>query len=102
MENPFRPVAAATVNIDVSSSSQRVALNIGAASAVRVMNNGSATVWIEFGGPSVVAAVASGLPVGPGCAEVLSAQTADGSALYAAAIAGGSTGKIHLTPGVGL
>lgn len=97
----FRPTPNATVNIDVSSSNQRVVITDGAANAVRVMNNGTATVWIDFGPVAVTAALATSMPVGPGVTEVLRFQTKDGSRLYAAAIAAGSTGKIYFTPGNG-
>lgn len=61
------------------------------------MNNGTATVWIEFGGTSVAATLASSIPIGPGVTEVLSV-----SGTYVAAIAAGSTGKIYFTPGNGI
>lgn len=95
---PFSP-AASTVNIDVSASSQRVLIGRGVQN-VRIMNDGSATAWLRFGDATVEAAVATGFPVGPGVTEVLNpAETGD---LYVAAIAAGSTGKIHFTPGVGI
>ncbi len=102
MQQAFRPTPAATVNIDVSSSSQRVLITADAANAIRVMNNGTATVWIGFGTITATAAVATGMPVGPGTTEVLRFQNKDGSALYATAIAAGSTGKIYFTPGNGI
>lgn len=98
---PFRPNAGATVNIDVSSSSQSVALT-NAPDSIRIMNNGTATVWVNFGPSGVTAAVATGMPVGPGVTEVIRWRTSDGSALYAAAIAAGATGKIYFTPGSGI
>lgn len=99
---PFNAVANATVNIDVSSSNQRVSLNFGpSCDAIRVMNNGTATVWVDFGPVAIVAALATSMPVGPGVTEVLRDNTNDGSPLYAAAIAAGSTGKIYFTPGNG-
>ncbi len=94
---PFQGNTAATVNIDVSSSSQRVQIPNNN-SSVRVMNNGTATVWIAFGDVTVTASLATGIPVGPGVTEVLRLPNAS----YVAAIAAGSTGKIYFTPGEGI
>lgn len=102
MQQAFRPNPAGTVNIDVSSSNQRVLITGDAANAVRVMNNGTATAWINFGDVTVEAAVATGMPVGPGVTEVLRFRNDSGAPLYAAAIAAGSTGKIYFTPGNGI
>ena len=102
MQQAFRPTPAATVNIDVSASSQRVLITADSCNAIRVMNNGTATAWIGFGDVTVTAAVATGMPVGPGVTEVLRFTNKSGAALYATAIAAGSTGKIHFTPGTGI
>lgn len=97
---PFRPRPAGTVNIDVSSSSQAVALVESGATQVRVMNDGTATAWINWGASGVTATTAAGMPVGPGVTEVITIYDI-GTPLYMAAIAAGSTGKIYFTPGVG-
>lgn len=97
----FRPTPNATVNIDVSSSNQRVIITDGSANSIRVMNNGTATVWVDFGTVAVTAAVATSMAVGPGTTEILRFQNKDGSRLYAAAVAAGSTGKVYFTPGTG-
>lgn len=98
----FTPRAASTVNISVSGSSQRVQICADNGDVdVRIMNNGTATVWINFGTSAVTAAVASGLPVAPGATEVLRAPAQTG-ALNVAAIAAGSTGSIYFTPGSGI
>lgn len=91
-----------TVNIDVSSSNQSVKItSTPGIRQVRLMNNGTATVWMEFGGSDVVAAVATGFPIGPGVHEVQTVKYTDGP-IYAAAIAAGSTGKVYITPGSGV
>lgn len=96
---PFSPTGS-TVSIDVSATSQRVALP--SCTAVRIMNNGTATAWINFGGSTVTAVTTSSVPVGPGATEVMSLPAALlGEALNVAAIAAGSTGRIYFTPGVG-
>lgn len=98
---PFRPNLGATVNIDVANSSANVSLAQGGGrQCVRVMNNGTATAWINFGGSSVTATTTAGIPVGPGVTEVFTIESI-GSQPYAAAIAAGSTGKIYFTPGMG-
>ncbi len=98
----FFPSPASTVNINVSGTSQAVKVSEGDTTQVRVMNNGTATAWVDFGGPSVAAALATGFPVGPGVTEVLTANAIGGAAIYAAVIAAGSTGKIYFTPGAGI
>lgn len=99
MSNAFSP--AETVNIDVSSSSQRVQIADNL-TTVRIMNDGTATVWIAFGGSTVAATVAAGIPVGSGVTEVLTAPNYGGGPLYVAAIAAGATGKIYFTRGGGI
>jgi hypothetical protein len=97
----FTPSPGSTVNIDVSSSSQSVALGVGGETQVRVYNDGTATAWINHGPTGVTAALASGMPVGPGVCEVITIA-GYGSTAYFAAIAAASTGKIYFTPGVGI
>lgn len=101
MATPFQPQPAKTVNIDVSGTTQRVAI-AGAPGSVRVMNNGTATVWITHGDVTVEAALATGMPVGPGVTEVLSFPNLTATTFYIAAIAAGATGKIYFTPGSGI
>ena len=99
---PFQPVAAGTVNIDVGATTANVSVASGNAyRQVRVMNNGTATAWINHGGSAVEAALATGLPIGPGVTEVLTLPPSDGT-LYIAAIAAAATGKIYFTPGSGI
>jgi hypothetical protein len=68
---------------------------------VRVFNNGTATAWIEFGVTGLAAEAANGIPIGPGVTEVHRTYPA-GGALFAAAIAAGSTGDVYFTPGEGI
>lgn len=90
-----------TVNIDVSASSQRV--KIGQVSQVRLMNNGSATVWFAIGGSAITADATTGQPAAPGFCEVQSIPPGlIGSDVYVAVIAAGATGKIYFTPGMGI
>lgn len=103
MSGAFNPNKAATVNIDVSSSSQSVKVyNEAGPIDIRIMNNGSATVWVAIGNSSVTASLTTSFPVGPGVTEVLTGVTHTGDQLYVAAIAAGSTGKIYFTPGRGI
>lgn len=103
MVEPFGAIPASTVNIDVSSSSQRVAIS-GEETEIRIMNDGTATVWLNFGDSTVTASVSSGFPVGAGVVEVLSTKkmNVNRSGMNIAAIAAGSTGKIYFTRGVGI
>jgi hypothetical protein len=99
----FRAARNATVNISVSSSSQRVLVaNSTGPQQIRVMNNGTATVWIAFGDVTITTTTTSGMPVGPGQVCGFTACSPNGGDLYAAAIAGGSTGSIYFTPGTGI
>lgn len=99
---PFSP-GGATVNIDVSSSNQAVKIsNQRGEVQVRWMNNGTATVWLAFGGSAVTASASTGIPVPAGAVEVQTIVTPYQDDLYVAAIAAASTGKIYFTPGSGI
>lgn len=98
MKDPFCP--GATVEINVSSSSQRVALGIAAGGQnLRLFNGGTAKVWLAFGGSDVVATT-SGMPVGGN--DFCEVITVPRNATHVAAIAAGSTGIISFTVGVGI
>lgn len=98
MSVPFSPAGNQTVSINVSASSQNVQVTASSGmQQVRLMNNGTATVWIRFGTDNTVTATTSNLPIAAGAAEVLSHQ----GPLYVAAIAAGATGFIYFTPGEG-
>ena len=99
----FSPVTAGTVNINVSGSSQNVLVeNRTAPIPVRIVNNGTATVWLNSGGSTVAATTSTGFPVGPGVHEVLTFSPDANGNLYIAAIAAGATGIVYFTPGAGL
>lgn len=90
----------ATVNIDVSGSTQRVALgNAAGGQQVRICNLGTAPAWLAFGGSDVEATTAAGTPIPAGAVEVL---TIPRTATHVAAIAAGATGKVYFTLGVGI
>jgi len=99
---PFRPNGDASSKITVSSSSASVAIT-GNPDSIRVCNLGTATAWIKFGGASVTADATNDIPIpGNGFTEIQRFHNADGSPLYVAAIAVGSTGDIWFTPGSGI
>ena len=99
---PFSP-SPNSVNIDVSNTSQRVKISDGrGAQQVRYFNDGTATVWIRFGDATVTADSATAMPVGAGMCELFTINAPYNDPLYVAAIAAGSTGKIHFTPGEGI
>lgn len=99
---PFSPKAASTVNIDVSASSQSILIDeTPGIRQVLITNNGTATVWINFGGSGVTASLTTGIPIAAGSAGVFTTRISDGPT-YFAAIAAGATGKIYATPGQGL
>ena len=99
---PFTPKSAGTVNIDVAGTTANVAVTTQpGVTQVRVMNNGTATAWITFGDSAVTATTTTGVPVGPGVTEVFTVSK-NVTAIYAAAIAAGATGRIYFTPGSGV
>jgi len=103
MYRPFSADPGTTVNIDVSSSAQykQVTNDVGERQ-IRVMNDGTATVWIKFGvATGDAASLTADQPVGPGVTEVFSTGGRLGP-IWVSAIAAGSTGKIYFTPGVGI
>lgn len=102
MSRSFSP-SKNTANISVSGSSQRVLLDTrNGPMTVRVMNNGTATVWIQGGDSTVTASTTTSLPVGPGVHEVLTFSPGQNGELWIAAIAAGATGTIYFTEGAGL
>lgn len=102
MDRSFAP-SSETVNINVSGTSQRVFVGSrNSPISVRIMNNGTATVWISGGDVTVTATTTSGVPVGPGVHEVLTFSPGQDGKLYIAAIAAGATGRIYFTQGSGV
>lgn len=99
--SPFTPKPAGTVNIDVGAGSANVLVSATpGVRQIRVMNNGTATAWVELGKSGVTASATTGFPVPAGAIEVLTVKV-DGP-IYAAAIAAAATGKIYFTPGSGV
>ncbi len=94
-----------TVNIDVSAASQAVLIGPNPAAGavvVRIMNNGSATVWINLGPSTVTATTAAGIPIPAGGIEVMTVPHNSTNLIYASVIAAGATGRIYFTPGSGI
>jgi hypothetical protein len=103
MVRSFSPAKDNTVNINVSGSSQRVLVaKRNSPISVRIMNNGTATVWVNGGDVTVTATTTTGVPVGPGVHEVLTFSPGQDGKLYIAAIAAGATGRIYFTEGEGI
>lgn len=103
MVRSFSPAKDKTVNINVSASSQRVLVGKrNGPISVRIMNNGTATVWLSGGDVTVTASTTTSTPIGPGVHEVLTFSPGQNGNLYIAAIAAGSTGRIYFTEGEGL
>lgn len=98
MSSPIAISPGGTKSIVVSSSSQSVSLAIsGGPRQVRVMNDGTATVWIAFGVSGVTASASADAPIAAGATEVFTIPDL-GVTIYAAAIAAGATGTIYFTP----
>ena len=101
MQQLFQARPQSTVNIDVAATTARLALGQGPINQLAVTNDGTATVWINFGDVTVVATLANSLAVRSGETRGFTVA-AYGGAPYVAAIAAGSTGKIYFTPGEGI
>ena len=102
MTRLFQARPQATVNIDVSAATQRVSLGKQWCGQVAVLNDGTATVWVNFGDVTVVATLANSAPVRSGDTRGFSIPPGIVSEPYMAAIAAGATGKIYGTPGEGV
>jgi hypothetical protein len=99
----FAPTRDDTANINVGSSTASVKIgDISDPIQVRVMNNGTATVWIKFGDSTVTADTTNDIPIAPGYTGGFTVNPVAGGQLWAAAIAAGATGRIYFTPGVGI
>lgn len=99
--NAFRAQQDATKKITVGAASANVLVG-DTPTSLRVVNDGSATVWIKFGSDNSVAADATNdIPVKAGAREVFSLPYPVTGQLYVAAIAAGATGDIYFTPGEG-
>jgi hypothetical protein len=95
---PFRPQAANTASLAVTTSSDRVAIT-GNPTQVRLRTNGAdAVAFITFGDSTVTAATATGIPLGPGAIEVFSVPL---NATHIAAITASGTATLYVTPGEG-
>lgn len=99
---PFNATQDATVNINVGNTTANVSL--GGSSRgyrqVRILNDGTATVWITFGDSTVTATTSTGIPIRAGqYPEVL---TIPNNVTHVAAIAAAATGIIYFTPGSGV
>ena len=99
---PFIPRQDQTKSIVVGAASQNVQVERGA--QLRIVNNGTETVWVKFGMDNTVTAdLANDIPIRAGVTEVFSLPYVPGvsSDLWVAAIAAGASGTIYFTPGEG-
>lgn len=92
----FMPTQEDTDSLLAATTSARVALD-PLSSAVRVVNDGAATAFIQFGDVTVVATLAK-MPIRAGATETFT----KGSAGYMAAIVASGTSQLYVTAGEGL
>lgn len=98
---PFERTAA-PVKITVSAASQSVAIPTEPGrQTVRVANNGTATVWIDFKAAGGSVTTENGMSVGPGVIELFTVTGISSTDLHAYVIAAGATGDVQFTVGVG-
>lgn len=96
---PFAPAPADSKTISATTSSAATSFNpAGQFITARLYNAGPDTVFVEFGGSAVVAAVASGMPIPPGQTEVFAIHPIQ----YIATICPTSTATLYVTPGEGV
>lgn len=93
----FTPIGT-TKNVSASSTTGNVELPIGGDRSVRVYNSLSERVYIDFGGSTIEAAVATSLPLGPGAVEYFQLGK---SVTHMAAITGAGSGTVYATEGQG-
>ena len=100
----FTPLSP-TVNLAVTTTSGRVAKTAlptnsgGAPHEMRLVNNGSVTVFVEFGNSTVVATVAGSMPVLPGTVESFQVNAFQ---THVAAITASGTATLYATTGLGV
>lgn len=96
-EKAFSP-GGPTVSLAVTGATGRVQIQSSAVNPhIRIYNSGAVTVFLACGDATIVAAVASAMPVAPGTVEIIGcAQT------YVAGISGGTAATVYLTPGSGI
>ena len=95
---PFSPTGT-TKNITAASTTSSVALPVYTTSrTVRVYNATGVVVFIEFGGSTVEAAVATSYPLGPGAVEWIECGPA---VSYVAGITSSGGGTVYFTEGNG-
>ena len=96
-EKPFL-AGQATVTMSATGSSTAVQIQTGASNPnLRIYNAGTVAVFVNCGGATITAAVATAMPIAPGTVEVIGcAQT------HVAGITGGTAATVYLTPGSGL
>jgi hypothetical protein len=94
----FTPIGD-TVNLSVSSSSARVQITASSSgsSNVRIHNKGTVGLFVTFGGSSVTATTAAGIPIPVGAIEIFGLGNYD----YVAAITASGTATLYATPGQG-
>lgn len=95
----FTPDPAATVKLAATTTTGRVqftaATRVSPDASVRLYNDGSTPVFVEFGGSTVTAALASGMPVPPGGAETFNPR----GGTHVAGITAAGTADLYATPG---
>lgn len=108
MLQPFQPTMGATVTVNASTTSARVALGGGPAPAgtkyqYRIVNPGASVAYVCFG-DKTVAATATDVPILPGAREIFTYTVPDGvtDGLYLAALLASGTATISITTGVGI
>jgi hypothetical protein len=92
----FAPSGDDSDTLAVTTASARAQLDPNS-NAVRVVNDGTATAFIQFGDANVVATTAK-MPIRPGASETFT----KGSAGYVAAICASGSTTLYVTCGEGL
>lgn len=96
---PFRPQAAGSTTLSVTSTTGSVAIPGAAPTEVKISTKAlDADCFVEFGGASVVAVAATGMRLPAGAVEYVRVPL---GATHIAAITGTGTATLYITSGEG-
>ena len=105
---PFTPIDVHTSTQAITGTTASEALVLtssllgGHVPNLRVVNDGTVTVFIAFGGSGVVAVVADDMPILPGTVEIFTMPGNIDAITHFAGIASGAGSTIYVTVGYGI
>lgn len=97
MITPFSPIGA-TVNAAVTTTSAVVLLPVMVSGTLRIINSGTAIIFLNFGSSAATATAAAGMPMLPNTIETF----AKGDVTHVAVIGAATGSTVYITAGAGL